>query len=106
MPRYSGREQGGHTGWSHLEATGHLCFPPQIYPKGAGPGSQWACPNPSCNRVWLAYGMLVSGDYPVALSRNDVGISPARWELLTGLAASVDEIRMYNFDPEVVVTVK
>lgn len=87
MPRYSGRDQESNGGW-HYDAAPteapHLCFPPEAYPtdgKGrrVGPGTRWRCHIISCGQVWMSYGVQVIGDWPQAITKNDVVLGPEFW---------------------------
>lgn len=58
---------------------GHLCWPPELYPKHAGPGTLFRCG--LCGVVWRAVGIRPSAgsDYPVRESRLDAFTSPWQW---------------------------
>ena len=81
---------GGAADWVERRTLRHLCFPPQFYPNGYGPGSRWRCrasvygresgPFP-CGKMWEALGIQVA-QYPIAQARNDVYLKPERWTLV------------------------
>lgn len=62
-------------GWTRGVSLPHLCLPPQRYPEGCGPGSQWQC---RCGAVWVADG-LAWDDYPTSPSRREGQFNPERW---------------------------
>lgn len=72
----------------------HFCFPPEAYPQGVGPGSQWAC---GCGNVWEAVGIQPAADYPATRqSPMTVIMQPERWRLVHG-QCQPDEQDMYDF---------
>lgn len=67
-------------GWTSAEAMPHLCFPPDQYPQGVGPGSQWTC---RCSAVWVADG-IAWDEYPTDPSRSAQPLKPERWHYAHG----------------------
>jgi hypothetical protein len=79
-------------GWvSPAVAMPHLCFPPQRYPEGAGPGSRWLC---RCDAVWEARGIAWDAEaYPQSPSRREAQLGPERWQYIDGGQLSPEEYR-------------
>ena len=75
------RENTDQQGWSEAPtALGHLCFPPDQYPSGVGPGSCWTC---RCGAVWVASG-LAWDEYPTDPTRTAQPLKPERWHYVEG----------------------
>jgi len=85
-------------GWTSAEAMPHLCFPPDQYPQGSGPGSQWTC---RCDAVWVADG-IAWDDYPVTPKRLEL-LKPERWHYVGGGQLVAEDYRaqegLYDWRP-------
>lgn len=66
-------------GWFNAVSMPHLCFPPNQYPQGAGPGSLWCC---RCDAVWRAEGIAWE-EYPTTPKRLEL-LKPERWFYIEG----------------------
>lgn len=68
-------------GWAELPtALPHLCFPPDQYPQGIGPGSRWLC---RCDAVWVSDG-IAWDEYPTEPARTSTPLKPERWHYVGG----------------------
>lgn len=68
-------------GWMEAPmALPHLCFPPDTYPAGCGPTSQWRC---RCGAIWMARG-IAWDEYPVTPTRTEQLLKPERWFYISG----------------------
>jgi hypothetical protein len=85
--------------WSSAEAMPHLCFPPDQYPQGVGPGSQWTC---RCDAVWVADG-IAWVEYPTEPSRTSTPLAPERWFYVEGGQLAPEDYRaqegLYDWRP-------
>jgi|SRR6185295_7405305 len=68
-------------GWVSIVPLSHMCFPPEVYPRDAGPGSGWGCKH--CGSFWMSNGCQVVGDYPDN-SQTAQAVGPVRWIYVTG----------------------
>lgn len=68
-------ERTSRQGWTEAHALPHLCFPPDQYPQGVGPGSLWNC---RCDAVWRSDG-IAWDEYPTEPARNTTPLKPERW---------------------------
>lgn len=92
-------ERNNRQGWTSAESMPHLCFPPDQYPQGAGPGSQWNC---RCDAVWVADGIAWE-EYPIDPSRSAQPLKPERWFYVEGGQLPAEEYRaqedLYDWRP-------
>lgn len=87
-------------GWGpEVTALAHLCFPPDQYPSGVGPGSQWLC---RCRAVWRAEGIAWDA-YPTDPSRTAQPLKPEQWFYVEGGQLPAEDYRaqenLYDWRP-------
>jgi hypothetical protein len=68
--------------WLKAVSVQHLCYPPERYPDGLGPGSRW---QDSCGAQWEAHGILVH-EHPVGTATRPRGalLGPLWWSWVPG----------------------
>lgn len=92
------RENTSQQGWHSAVAMPHLCFPPDQYPQGSGPGSRWVC---RCDAVWEAHGVAWV-EYPVTPKRLEL-LQPERWFYISGGQRGPEEYKaqagLYDWRP-------
>lgn len=67
-------------GWTTAVVLPHLCFPPDQYPSGMGPGSVWTC---RCEAAWVAEGVAWD-EYPTDPTRTAQPLKPEQWFYVAG----------------------